>query len=322
MLLLFRSLGREGLGAAPVEAEVGELAVVKAPWAVAGVDEEAEHGVARGDEIGVGAVLRDVLDAAAGLEMRRMLRSDGRQSPEPVVQLALGGAELCILKQVEAVAGPAAGIIAADDAVRACAVHPQLAAVKHAGNAALGVQESVRDAQGGGVVLVQGSRAVEVVVVDKGDELLRMPVNAVAGQTVVNAADAGIPAEGFAQAAVQGKSELEIGDAVERHRVRVAHAVVRPDGLRGRYMLPGFTEDEEPGKSGLQALQQLQQKSLLGIGIGVDAHARCAGLRHPPERLLDEIAREQRIALVEVGHVVVEPAFAQCRLLGGRGIRI
>ena len=254
MLLLFRGLGREGLGAAPVEAEVGELAVVETARAVAGVDEEAEYGVALGDEIRVGAVLRDVLDAAAALEMRRMLRSDGRQSPEPVVQVALHRAELCRLKQVEAVAGPAAGIIAADDAVRPCPVHPQLAAVKHAGDAALGVQESVRDAQGGGVVLVQGGRAVEVVVVDKGDELLGMPVNAVAGQAVVDAADAGIPAEGFAQAAVQGKSELEIGDAVERHRVRVAHAVVRPDGLRCGYMLPGFTEDEEPGESGFQAL--------------------------------------------------------------------
>ena len=286
------------------------------------MDEEAEHGVARGNEIGVGAVLRDVLDAAAGLEMRRVLRSDGRERPEPVVQLALRGAELCILKQVDAVAGPAAGEIAADDAVRTRPVHQEFAAVKHTRDAALGVQESVSDAQGGEVILVQGSRAVEVVVVDKGDELLGMAVNAVAGQAVIDAADAGIPAEGFAQAAVEGKSQLEIGDAVERHRVRVAHAVVRPDGLRCGYMLPGFTEDEEPGESCFQALQQLQEKGFFGIGIGVDAHTRCARLRHPPERLLDKIAREQRIVLVEVGHVVIEPAFAHSRLLRGRCIRI
>jgi hypothetical protein len=85
---------------------------------------------------------------------------------------------------------------------------------------------------------------------------------------------------------------------------------------------PFLADHREVRVLGQHRLRPIAQELRVRVAEGVLADAGQPGVLDPPQGVLDEIARQVRVALVEVGHGVDEPAVGEGLAVRGRRMRI
>ena len=103
--------------------------------------------------------------------------------------------------------------------------------------------------------------------------------------------------------------------------VYLAPLPVRSDGRIGS---PFFAGDIKVRELLHNAPRPFTHEVLVWIRIGIDADASESEILGPPDSILNQVVRKQRVALIQVGHREREPAICKSRLveLGGVDILI
>ena len=212
------------------------------------------------------------------------------------------------------VAGEAARHVGAQRPVvaRVGAAQRQFGAVEELRDARHGGHEGQRHARQVEVALQLGQQARGVVVAVEQHQHARVGVDEVEAQRLVDVEEAlhlTALALGFEQALAQRRHQREVH---HRGHVRDVAVVVAlpalPVGHHGRVVAHLLAHQREARVLGHHAARPARQEVLVGVGIGVLADARQAGPFDPPEGVLDQVLAQQRLAGVEVGHAVDEPA--------------
>ena len=103
--------------------------------------------------------------------------------------------------------------------------------------------------------------------------------------------------------------------------VRQAGVFLPCSGI-GRIGYPRLTYGVEVGIFLVQLLHPLGHRPTEGIRIGIHADAIDAGRLNPPLRVLDEVAHQMGILLIEVGHGRDKPSLHRFTHIHLRGIGI
>ncbi len=273
-------------------------------------------------EVDVGIVLRDVVGEAAVVNHVGVL-APRRQGGHEVMRPVLAGRAALLGEHAPRVAGPAAGHVGP---LRAVALHVQhrlhqLGGVVDLRDAARRHEERVRQLEGVLVLVHDGEKPGEVVVVEEGDKLVGRGVDVVLGERPVEVVDA--PAVG-GEGVLHRKAEREVGDArqVRVVVVGVGLEVVLPVGLVGHGGHPALAHDVEVGVLLQHGRRPARHVVLVGVEVRVHPDAVDAGRLDPPERVLNQVGGEQLVVLVEIGHGGDEPGVRQLLAVVLGGIRV
>ena len=110
---------------------------------------------------------------------------------------------------------------------------------------------------------------------------------------------------------MHGRVELllegEVHDGLEVAVDVAKLAVLLPGSSVGGLRHPCLTHGIEVGILLVELLHPLCHRLTESIGIGIHADAVNTGSLYPPDAVLDEVAHQVRITLVEVGHSRDEP---------------
>ena len=172
-------------------------------------------------------------------------------------------------------------------------------------------------------VLSVAEEAVGVVVFNEGHHALRVFVEIVIDERVVDAVVAVPPVVGFlAFRLVELVVEREVHDGGQMGVQRREFRVLLPGGGVGRFRHPGFAHGVEVGIFLAEALHPLGHRLAVGVGVGVHANAVDAYGFNPPDGILDEGVEHVRIALVEVGHRGHKPSVGGFAEVDFRGVGV
>ena len=230
----------------------------------------------------------------------------------------LGGAAFA-REYTAGVAWESAGHVDADGAVTLLlgSLEEEFGAVIDLGNAACRKEE--RDAL---LVAVQtyvllAREAPEVMVVEENEDVVRVGVEHVVGHRHVNVEES----RGRAVGGVVGlreriggeEGQVEIHHGLEVRIVdRVEGRIVLPPGREAAsYWIPSLAGDVEVGVFLHCLLAPAGAEFGVHVRMSVLAHSVDAGVFYPPDAVLDEVVGDQRIALVQVGHSLVEPTVGE-----------
>ena len=191
------------------------------------------------------------------------------------------------------------------------AVHQNLRTVVELWDAVYGEQ------QGEGLFQCQGVAAitqetVSVVVLDESHHTRRVRIEVVIDKRVIEAVQTlpetiGLLVLGLSQFV----EETEVHDGLQVGIGFCEFRVLLPGGGIGGLGHPGLTHGVEVGVLVVEFLHPLGHGIVISIRIGVHADAVDAYSLNPPDAVLDEIAHEVGVMLVEVGHGRHEPTLGR-----------
>ena len=126
-----------------------------------------------------------------------------------------------------------------------------------------------------------------------------------------------VPIEFLVQSFDQGDPQREIGHrrktgAGQTQRIRLLdqRAIIGPVGRLCNRMHPYFPHQRRLGIFPEHGSGPTAHKTRIGIGVGIDSVACNARPLHPPPIVLDHVAFQIRIGLVQIRHGMIKPPFA------------
>ena len=202
-------------------------------------------------------------------------------------------------------------------------LHQQLRPVVQAGNAPEGVQQRQSQFVLAEVLPAQPKIPTLVVVVRKGHESIRILVQVISGQGLVELAHAFVPARRLGDGFLQGKVGLKIGDGIQTVVRRPKGKAAGKIGLALVVVHPGFAKQDHARVVGAHHLVEAGHEVLVGVGVRVYAQRVNAGLLNPPQGVLNQVVGSVFVLQIPVRHGVVEPAAFKKVLisLGGVGVK-
>ena len=271
------------------------------------------------------------IDALVGDELLLRALRDGLAALTPMEHAAQPGEHpllgIIAARGREAVVGvarEAAREVATHIAVRHLlgAVEEHLRAIVELRDAVHRQQQGERLLEGRGVASL-AQEAVGIVVFDEGEHARRIGVEIVVAEDVVDAVEALPPVVGLLVASQrEAVEEGEVHDRLEITVLRAEARVFLPGRGIGRLRHPGLAHTIEVGILRVDGLHPGRHGLAVGIGIGVHADAVDGGRLDPPDTVLDEVAHDVGVALVEVGHGGDKPSVGSLLAVdvGGVGV--
>ena len=148
-------------------------------------------------------------------------------------------------------------------------------------------------------------------------------VEVVVAERVVQAVHATPPVIGLLMLGrVEFLLEREVHDGLQVAVLVRQLGVFLPGSGIGGVGHPRLADGVEVGIFLVQLLHPLCHRLTVGIGIGVHTDAVDAYGLYPPDAVLDEVAHQVRILLVQVGHGRYEPSLYCLALIDFRGVRV
>ena len=286
--------------------------------------EDRHHGLAL-------PLAAEDIDALVGDELLLRALRDGLAALTPMEHAAQPGEHpllgLIAARGREAVVGvarEAAREVATHIAVRHLlgAVEEHLRAIVELRDAVHRQQQGERLLESRGVASL-AQEAVGVVVFDEGEHARRIGVEIVVAEDVVDAVEALPPVVGLLVAGQrEAVEEGEVHDRLEIAILRAEARVLLPGRGIGRLRHPGLAHAIEVGILRVDGLHPGRHGLAVGVGIGVHADAVDGGRLDPPDTVLDEVAHDVGVALVEVGHGGDKPSVGSLLAVdvGGVGV--
>ncbi len=223
------------------------------------------------------------------------------------------------------VLGPTARKVTADVAV---------AVVAGVGHEDLGTVVKLRDAthrreEIGGqprfahVVAELGVHAAHVVVVREDDVVCRMRVEEIVAEHLVQPNPVGVPRLLFRQALHESMVQREVEQAGQAGRVTVrVHLIALPIRQHRRVQTPLLPTDVEIRIRVHHRAAPIAHERCVRIRIGIHPNAAQSQVFNPPQRILDEVIREQRLPLVQIGHFLHKPPVGKSSHIRFRGVGV
>ena len=161
------------------------------------------------------------------------------------------------------------------------------------------------------------------MVLDEGHHAGGVGVEVVIDERAVEAVQTIPPGVGlFVLGLIELVEEGEVHHGLQVGVVCRELGVFLPGGGIGGLCHPGLSHGVEVGVFLVELLHPLGHRVGIGVGIGVHADAVDADGLNPPDGVLDEVAHQVGVMLVEVGHGGHEPAFDGLLHIDLRGVGI
>ena len=123
-------------------------------------------------------------------------------------------------------------------------------------------------------------------------------------------------------AAVECLLEREVHHGLEIASLFPLSTIILPRSGIGGYGDPGLAHGVEVGIFLAEFLHPLGHRFGKGVGIGIHADAIDAGGLYPPLGVLNEIAHQVGVVLIQVGHRRDEPTLNGLTLIDSRGVGV
>ena len=237
------------------------------------------------------------VQSVLGHEVLERATRDGIVAAAPVCEAAqivecliLQLGATCGGKLVVAVTRKSAGNVLAHTAIGnfAVAVHKQLGSIVDLGNAARCEQECHSLLPREQILGKRGEEAVGVVVVEESEHVLRVFIEIVERQTVVDVVQSVSPWErGGSESLRSHEHEREVHHSGKiGASLEIEAAAVLPESSSCSFAIPTFTHDVVAGIFLLYSLYPISHSEHIGVGVSVHANAVDAAVFNPPDRIL------------------------------------
>ena len=275
-------------------------------------------------EIHVHPVLRGEVHELAGMQHRRAL-APVEQDPDVVLRRLLRCIQAATGERIRCVACPAARHVRAQQAVVALlgAAQQHFGAVIELRRAAHRGEVDHAEFPQANVALEVSQQARGIVILREHHQRVGIRIQKIVGQHFVQADPAAFPAFGLDQRIAKGDVDGEVHHAGHvRHVAARVRLAALPMGDDGRIDAPLLADHREARILLQHCLGPGAEERGIGVTEGVLPDAGEPGVLDPPQRVLDQVARQFWITLVEVGHRGHEPTLGERSAVRRRCMRV